>query len=204
MLRITVTGIVAATFFGTILGIARLSNNYIVEKTATSLLEVVRNVPLLVQILFFQALILSLPRLEVYDVGSVLFHASSKGVALSWPNRQDGAWMFMLYFLITLYISNRVYKQRVKLLEEQGRETKPFLWSLSTLVILFAIGIFQSSVITIFWFLSGPTDIKVIGISINSSIAFIYFLAFSGKSSNFLTEVMSSVQPSRISYRSAD
>ena len=129
MLRITVTGIVAATFFGTILGIARLSNNYIVEKTATSLLEVVRNVPLLVQILFFQALILSLPRLEVYDVGSVLFHASSKGVALSWPNRQDGAWMFMLYFLITLYISNRVYKQRVKLLEEQGRETKPFLWS---------------------------------------------------------------------------
>ena len=123
MLRITVTGIVAATFFGTILGIARLSNNYIVEKTATSLLEVVRNVPLLVQILFFQALILSLPRLEVYDVGSVLFHASSKGVALSWPNRQDGAWMFMLYFLITLYISNRVYKQRVKLLEEQGYDT---------------------------------------------------------------------------------
>ena len=140
MLRITVTGIFAATLFGTILGIARLSNNYIVEKTATSLLELVRNVPLLVQILFFQALILSLPRLAVYDVGSVLFHASSKGVALSWPNRQDGAWMFMLFFIISLYISNRVYKQRVKTLEEQGRETKPFLWSMVTLVTLFIVG----------------------------------------------------------------
>jgi hypothetical protein len=59
---------------------------------------------------------------------------------------------------------------------------------------------FNHQSITIFWFLSGPTDIKVIGTSIKSSIAFIYFLAFSGKSSNFLTEVMSSVQPSRISY----
>ena len=156
MLRITVTGIIAATFFGTILGIARLSNNYIVEKTATSLLEVVRNVPLLVQILFFQALILSLPRLEVYDVGSVLFHASSKGVALSWPNRQDGAWMFMLYFLITLYISNRVYKQRVKLLEEQGRETKPFLWSVSAFVILFAVGWYGGyRIVGIIGFVSG-------------------------------------------------
>ena len=35
MLRITVTGIFAATILGTLLGIARLSKNYIVEKSAT-------------------------------------------------------------------------------------------------------------------------------------------------------------------------
>ena len=58
MLRITLSGIVAATFLGTILGIARLSKNWIVEKAATGLLEIVRNVPLLVQMLFFQAFIL--------------------------------------------------------------------------------------------------------------------------------------------------
>ena len=69
MFRITVTGIFAATVLGTFLGIARLSSNYIVEKSSTGLLEVVRNVPLLVQIYFFQALVLSFPRLEVFETG---------------------------------------------------------------------------------------------------------------------------------------
>ena len=54
MIRIMIGGIIVATIFGTLLGIARLSSNWIVEKAATALLEVVRNVPLLVQILFFQ------------------------------------------------------------------------------------------------------------------------------------------------------
>ena len=63
MIRIMIGGIIVATIFGTLLGIARLSSNWIVEKAATALLEVVRNVPLLVQILFFQAFLLAFPRL---------------------------------------------------------------------------------------------------------------------------------------------
>ena len=82
MLRVTVTGIFAATFLGTFLGIARLSKNYIVEKTSTGLLEVVRNVPLLVQIFFFQAFVLTFPRLEVFDVGTYNLHVSAKGLSL--------------------------------------------------------------------------------------------------------------------------
>jgi hypothetical protein len=62
----------------------------------------------------------------------------------------------MLYFLITLYVSNRVYKQRVKLLEEQGRETKPFLWSVSAFVILFAVGWYGGyRIVGIIGFVSG-------------------------------------------------
>ena len=86
MFRITVTGIFAATVLGTFLGIARLSSNYIVEKSSTGLLEVVRNVPLLVQIYFFQAFVLSFPRLEVFDTGEYLFHVSAKGIAFPWFN----------------------------------------------------------------------------------------------------------------------
>ena len=61
------------------------------------------------------------------------------------------------------------------------------------------IDISQSLLITIFWVLSGPTPMNVIGISINSSIALIYFLAFRGKSSKFLIEVISSDQPLNVS-----
>jgi His/Glu/Gln/Arg/opine family amino acid ABC transporter permease subunit len=129
MLRVTVTGIFAATFLGTFLGIARLSKNYIVEKTSTGLLEVVRNVPLLVQIFFFQAFVLTFPRLEVFDVGTYNLHVSAKGIAFPWLNRQPTAYLFWVYLLAILILANKIYKWRVQILEREGRETRPFLWS---------------------------------------------------------------------------
>ena len=45
-LRISVAGIVAATILGTLVGIARLSSNWIVSKLATVYVEAVRNIPL--------------------------------------------------------------------------------------------------------------------------------------------------------------
>ncbi len=140
MFRITVTGIFAATVLGTFLGIARLSSNYIVEKSSTGLLEVVRNVPLLVQIYFFQAFVLSFPRLEVFDTGEYFFHVSAKGIAFPWFNRGPNSYLLMVYALLVLYIGNKIYKWRVEILEREGRDTKPFLWSVGTLITLLVIG----------------------------------------------------------------
>ena len=140
MFRITVTGIFAATVFGTFLGIARLSSNYIVEKSSTGLLEVVRNVPLLVQIYFFQAFVLSFPRLEVFETGEYLFHVSAKGIAFPWFNRAPNSYLLMVYALFVLYVANKIYKWRVDLLEREGRDTKPFLWSIGILVALLVVG----------------------------------------------------------------
>ena len=140
MFRITVTGIFAATVLGTFLGIARLSSNYIVEKSSTGLLEVVRNVPLLVQIYFFQALVLSFPRLEVFETGEYFFHVSAKGIAFPWFNRGPNSYLLMVYGLFVLYVANKIYKWRVDLLEKEGRDTKPFLWSIGILVALLAVG----------------------------------------------------------------
>ena len=97
--RITVTGIFAA-HSGTMLG-CKTIKNYIVEKSATGILEIVRNVPLLVQILFFQALILTLPRLEVSEIGT--YTPWVQKVLLPWPNREPNAILFMVYFILVLY-----------------------------------------------------------------------------------------------------
>ena len=140
MFRITLTGILAATLLGTFLGIARLSSNYIVEKSSTGLLEVVRNVPLLVQIYFFQAFVLSFPRLEVFEVGEYFIHISAKGLAFPWFNRGPNAYLLMVYTLLVIYFANKIYKWRVELLEKEGRDTKPFLWSLGILGSLLVIG----------------------------------------------------------------
>jgi general L-amino acid transport system permease protein len=54
-LHVAVLGIVFATILGTVLGIARLSTNWIVRKAALVYVELFRNIPLLLQLLFWWA-----------------------------------------------------------------------------------------------------------------------------------------------------
>ncbi len=58
-------GIVLATLLGFVIGIARLSQNWLVARLAGGYVELVRNVPLLLQILFwYNAVLKSLPELR--------------------------------------------------------------------------------------------------------------------------------------------
>src|SRR6186997_2635391 len=60
-LRLAVVGIVLATVFGTLLGIARLSKNFLVRKAAQVYVESIRNVPLLgIIILIYLAVVLNM------------------------------------------------------------------------------------------------------------------------------------------------
>lgn len=56
-LKIAALGIVLATILGTLIGIARLSKNWLVHKLARIYVEVMRNVPLLLQLFFWYALL---------------------------------------------------------------------------------------------------------------------------------------------------
>jgi general L-amino acid transport system permease protein len=56
-LRAAVIGIVLATVLGTVIGIARLSRNWLIAKLASIYVEVMRNIPLLLQLFFWYALI---------------------------------------------------------------------------------------------------------------------------------------------------
>ena len=56
-LRVSVVGIVLATLLGTLIGIARLSKNWLVSAVASVYVEVMRNVPLLLQLFFWYAII---------------------------------------------------------------------------------------------------------------------------------------------------
>ncbi|MCZ7564968.1 MAG: ABC transporter permease subunit [Burkholderiales bacterium] len=55
--RVALIGIVAATALGALIGLARLSRNWLVAKLAAAYVEFVRNVPLLVQLFFWYAVI---------------------------------------------------------------------------------------------------------------------------------------------------
>ncbi|MDE0481532.1 MAG: ABC transporter permease subunit [Candidatus Poribacteria bacterium] len=63
-LRVSILGIICATVLGFIFGVARLSTNWLIRSIAAVYVEIFRNVPLLLQILFWYAITLSLPRIQ--------------------------------------------------------------------------------------------------------------------------------------------
>jgi len=128
MFRITFSGIIAATVLGTIIGIARLSKNWIVSKVANAFIELFRNIPLLVQIFFWQVLILGFGELTVEEEGRALLFASSKGIAIPWFNGRDGRLQYIALLLVGAYLARRTYKWRVDILEREGRETNAMRW----------------------------------------------------------------------------
>src|SRR5688572_27196755 len=64
-LRVAAVGIVLATVVGVIAGVARLSPNWLVRKTAQVYVETFRNTPVAVQVVFwFVAVVLALPAIQ--------------------------------------------------------------------------------------------------------------------------------------------
>src|SRR5215471_13013780 len=60
-LRVAVVGIVLATILGTMIGISRLSANWLLSRLAAVYVEVLRDIPLLLQLLFWYVLMQGLP-----------------------------------------------------------------------------------------------------------------------------------------------
>ena len=143
MLRITWSGVIAATILGTVIGVARLSSNWIVSRIANSYIEFFRNIPLLVQIIFWQSLIITLlPDLTVDMKGTGWLFASPKGIAIPWFTPQAGRWQYTVLALAGVVAARWIYLRRIQLMEEEGRETNAFAWSLATFALFVLVGWF--------------------------------------------------------------
>jgi general L-amino acid transport system permease protein len=95
--RVAAIGVVLATLLGALVGLARLSPNWLLAKLAAGYVEVIRNVPLLVQLFFWYAIIaenLPGPREALEPLPGV--YLSNRGIvfpaiaswlppALEWP-----------------------------------------------------------------------------------------------------------------------
>ena len=90
-LLVSAMGVVAATIIGFLVGVARLSSNWLVAKIALVYIEVIRNIPLLLQIFFWYfAVLASLPApRQSMEVGGAFF-LNNRGLYLPGPVTQDG------------------------------------------------------------------------------------------------------------------
>jgi general L-amino acid transport system permease protein len=81
---VAIIGIFFATVIGFVVGLARLSKNYLVQKFATVYVETLRNIPLLLQLLFWYKAVLSIlpsPRAGGLEPGvEVVFNLNNRGL----------------------------------------------------------------------------------------------------------------------------
>uniref|UniRef100_UPI003016FCB0 ABC transporter permease subunit n=1 Tax=Oceanobacillus massiliensis TaxID=1465765 RepID=UPI003016FCB0 len=83
-LKVAFFGIILASIIGIIIGIARLSKNWLVSKLAFGYVEIFRNTPLLVQMfIWYFAVFLPMPQIEdALKVGP--FYLTNRGTAIPW------------------------------------------------------------------------------------------------------------------------
>jgi general L-amino acid transport system permease protein len=84
-LFVSVCGIFLATIVGFTVGISRVSGNWLLMKVATAYVEVVRNVPVVLQVIFFAVLLRNLPvvreAIDVFGFGML----SNRGLSIAVP-----------------------------------------------------------------------------------------------------------------------
>ena len=135
-LLVSFIGIIFSTIIGVVVGIARLSPNFLIEKTAAVYVEFFRNIPLLLQIFFWYfAALRALPLPEKTEPFFGVFFLTIKGLympAFIWNNLD--IFLYSIIASIISIISIRIYAKSLR--EKQGKQIPVFTTSLSILILL--------------------------------------------------------------------
>lgn len=98
-LYVSFVGIIFATIIGVFVGLARLSRNFVIRTLATIYVEALRNIPLLVLLVFwYTGIFLKLPPLNKAVVVANAVYLSNRGVVLPWPEPTE-TWGLYLWAL---------------------------------------------------------------------------------------------------------
>ena len=97
-IRVSIVGIIFATVLGILIGIGRLSKNWVVQKISTVYVEIIRNLPLLVIMTFtFLGVVLQLlPRIENSWTPLDLLVISNRGIGVPWYQDTSGLALFLV------------------------------------------------------------------------------------------------------------
>ncbi len=135
-------GIVLATILGFVVGIARLSSNWLISRMATVYVETLRNVPLLLQIFFWYFAVLRLapsPRNSI-QVGDSIF-INIRGIYSPKPLLGDGFELIVYGFLLAIAGIVFVVRWAHRRQEATGKQFPIFLTSLGLIVGLPLVGL---------------------------------------------------------------
>ena len=134
---VAVLGIIAATVLGFTMGIMRLSNNIVFKVFATTYIEVLRNIPLLLQLFFWYfAVLRAMPgKREKFEIFPDMVGLNITGMYLPAPIPQDGFGFVLAAILLCACLSIVVRRYALKRQESTG-EILPVFWISLGLVLI--------------------------------------------------------------------
>lgn len=139
-LFVSFLAIILSTVLGFFIGVLRLSNNWLVSKVALVFVEVFRNTPLLIQIVFWYigvfALLPGVRQTIDLSLGAKMLLLNNRGLYMSTPIMGGLFWLTLLAAAVAL-IGAIVLRRRARLRQEAtGEQTKTLLPILALVLIL--------------------------------------------------------------------
>lgn len=134
-LLVAFIGVLLATIIGFIVGIARLSNNWVIAKLATVYVEVIRNIPLLLQIFFWYFAVLRSvpsPRNSLNAFDSIF--VNMRGIYFPKPIFEAGAGSIGIAFVFGLVATFFIRRWARKRQESTGQQFPVFLTSVGLII----------------------------------------------------------------------
>jgi general L-amino acid transport system permease protein len=135
-------GIILSTILGVLIGIARLSTNYLISRLANAYIELFRNIPILLQILFWYNIFLNalpIPKKSI-SLLDVMF-INNRGFYLPNPIPQDSFLWVSIAFVIgvasAIYLKHHFKRKQ----DETGQQTNTIGFTLG-LIIVFPVVVF--------------------------------------------------------------
>jgi general L-amino acid transport system permease protein len=140
-------GVVLATAIGFVMGVARLSPNFIISRLAGVYIEIVRNVPLLLQLFFWYfAILAAMPHpKQSHDLGAG-FYLNVRGLYLPSPVLGEGFGLVIVAFIVGI-VATFVVKRWARRRFEATGQPFPMIWAGLALIVglplvaLFAAGV---------------------------------------------------------------
>ncbi|MGF7161313.1 general L-amino acid transport system permease protein [Rhodoligotrophos appendicifer] len=120
--------IVAATLLGFVIGIMRLSKNWLISKIAAAYVEVIRNVPLLLQLfVWYRAVLKSMPSPRESHSFADLFFVNNRGLYAPFP-LFGSRMIWVLAALGLAVVLTAIFNIYAKRRQEQTGQRLPRLW----------------------------------------------------------------------------
>jgi len=136
-LIISFYGIIFATLLGILIGVLRLSNNWLISKLASIYIDIFRNIPLLLQILFWYNVVLKAlpsPKQSIEFAGDIFLN--NRGLILPQPDMNSTTISIIISFFIaiaSIYFLNKWAKKKQ---EDTGNDFPTLFVAIGILVAL--------------------------------------------------------------------
>ena len=141
--QVAFLGIIFATALGIVVGVMRLSKNFLISRIASIYIEIFRNIPLLVLLIFWaQAVFLKLPRVADAIILPGPIFLSNRGVAIPWGSPTESWNTYLIILGAGIFVGALI----ALFLREQGKRTGRMplltLWFLVTVAAFGLVGWF--------------------------------------------------------------